>query len=153
VLPYRFDFQVVGGRLYVMRAAAVERMPEALLLEDGWLSARLGNDALRTVRDAEVRFRPASTVADYFRERLRTEAGKIQIRAERASEGQPQRPIARYRWRAMLASFGPADLPLVALNLGVRFAARAVAEIAARRGRRIRWAPVVSSKPQPTEVP
>jgi hypothetical protein len=152
-LPYRFDFQVVGGRLYVMRAAAVERMPEALLLEDGWLSARLGNDALLTVRDAEVRFRPPSTVADYFRERLRTEAGKIQIRAGRASEGRPQRPIARYRWRAMLAALGPADLPLVALNLGVRFAARGVAEIAARRGRRIPWAPVVSSKPQPTEVP
>jgi hypothetical protein len=152
-LPYRFDFQVVGGRLYVMRAAAVERMPERLLLEDGWLSARLGNDALRTVARAEVRFHPPTTLADYLRERLRTEAGKIQIHAERRTEGTPATPIARYRWREMLSALGPSDLPLVAVNLGVRFFARGVAELAARRGRSVRWSPIASSKPQHTEVP
>jgi len=151
-LPYRFDFQVVGGRLYVMRAAAVERMPEALLLEDGWLSARLGNDALRTVAAAEVRFHPPTTLADYLRERLRTEAGKIQIHTERRRAGAPATPIARYRWRQMLALLGPSDLPLVAVNLGVRFVARGIAEVAARRGRSIRWSPIASSKPQHTEV-
>lgn len=152
-LPYRFDFQVVGGRLYVMRTAAVESMPEALLLEDGWLSARLGNDALRTVHAAEVYFHPPATLADYFRERVRTEAGKIQIRAQRAGEGRAQEPIARYRWRDVPRAIDARELPLVALNLGVRLVARAVAEVAARRGREVRWSPVVSSKPQPTEVP
>lgn len=152
-LPYRFDFQVVGGRLYVMRASAVERMPERLLLEDGWLSARLGNDALRTVARAQVRFHPPTTLADYLRERLRTEAGKIQIHAERRGAGTPETPIARYRWREMLSALGPSDLPLVAVNLGVRFLARGVAELAARRGRSVRWAPIASSKPQHTEVP
>lgn len=151
-LPYRFDFQVVGGRLYVMRTAAVERMPEALLLEDGWLSARLGNDALRTVGAAEVRFHPPTTLADYLRERLRTEAGKLQIHAERRREGGPATPIARYRWRAMLAALRPSDVPLVAVNLGVRFLARGIAEVAARRGRSIRWSTIASSKPQHTEV-
>ena len=152
-LPYRFDFQVVGGRLYAMRAAAVERMPEALLLEDGWLSARLGNDALRTVAQAEVYFHPPTTLADYLRERLRTEAGKIQIHAERRSAGGRATPIARYRWRAMLAALGPSDLPLLAVNLGVRFLARGIAEVATRRGKSIQWTPITSSKPQPTEVP
>jgi len=152
-IPYRFDFQVVGGRLYVMRTGAVERMPEALLLEDGWLSAQLGNDALRTVHAAEVYFRPPSTLADYFRERLRTEAGKIQIRAQRADAGRPQQPIARYRWGTILGVLGASDVPLVAVNLGVRFCARGLAELAARRGRSIRWSPIVSSKPQPNEVP
>ena len=151
-IPYRFDFQVVGGRLYLMRAAAVECMPEGLLLEDGWLSARLGNDALRTVHDAEVRFHPPTTLADYFRERMRTEAGKLQIRDERREEGRSQQPIARYRWREMAAALGPADLPLVAVNLGVRFAARALAELAGRRGRRVAWSPIASSKPHPTPV-
>lgn len=151
-LPYRFDFQVVGGRLYVMRAAAVERMPESLLLEDGWLSARLGNDALRTVQSAHVRFHPPTTLADYFRERLRTEAGKIQIRDERRLAGSAPTPIARYRPAAMLASFRLTELPLVAVNLGVRFAARAVAEVAARRGRRIPWSTIASSKPRPVEA-
>ncbi len=152
-LPYRFDFQVVGGRLYVMRTSAVERMPEKLLLEDGWLSARLGNDALRTVAHAEVRFHPPTTLADYLRERLRTEAGKIQILTERRTEGAPATPIARYRWREMLSALGPSDLPLLAVNLGVRFLARGVAELAARRGRSVRWSPIASSKPQHTEVP
>jgi len=152
-LPYRFDFQVVGGRLYVMRTAAVERMPEKLLLEDGWLSARLGNDALRTVARAEVRFHPPTTFADYLRERLRTEAGKIQIHAERRNDGTPATPIARYRWREMLSALGPSDLPLLAVNLGVRFLARGVAELAVRRGRSVRWSPIASSKPQHTEVP
>lgn len=152
-IPYRFDFQVVGGRLYVMRTSAVERMPEGLLLEDGWLSARLGNDALRTVHDAEVRFHPPTTLADYFRERMRTEAGKLQIRDQRRSDGRAARPIARYRWSEMFAGLGPADVPLVAVNLGVRFAARALAELAARRGRSIAWSPIASSKPHPTEVP
>ncbi|MEW6272420.1 MAG: glycosyltransferase, partial [Thermodesulfobacteriota bacterium] len=152
-LPYRFDFRVVGGRLYVMRTAAVERMPEGLLLEDGWLSARLGNDALRTVHDAEVHFRPAATLADYFRERLRTEAGKIQIREQRRAAGAPPRPIARYPWRDLVAGLGLADAPLVALNLAVRLGARAVAELAARGGRRIGWAPIASSKLPRTEVP
>lgn len=152
-IPYRFDFQVVGGRLYVMRTAAVERMPEGLLLEDGWLSATLGNDVLRTVADAEVRFHPPTTLADYFRERMRTEAGKLQIREQRRDQGRARQPIARYRWRAMIAVLRVEDIPLLAVNLGVRGAARALAEVAARRGRSVPWAPIASSKPQPTEVP
>jgi hypothetical protein len=136
-----------------MRAASVERMPEALLLEDGWLSARLGNDALRTVAAAEVYFHPPTTLADYLRERLRTEAGKIQIHAQRRREGAPATPIARYRWRAIGAALGPSDLPLLAVNLGVRCLARVVAQVAARRGKHIRWSPIASSKPQPSEVP
>jgi hypothetical protein len=136
-----------------MRARAVERMPEGLLLEDGWLSARLGNDALRTVADAEVRFHPPTTLADYFRERMRTEAGKLQIRDQRRDEGRAQQPIARYRVGAMLTTLGVADVPLVAVNLGVRCVARALAELAARRGQSVAWTPVSSSKPHPTEVP
>jgi hypothetical protein len=152
-IPYRFDFQVVGGRLYVMRVAAVERMPEGLLLEDGWLSARLGNDALRTVAEAEVRFHPPTTLADYFRERMRTEAGKLQIREQRRDEGRAPQPIARYRVSEMLAALGVADVPLIAVNLGVRCVARVLAELAARRGRSVAWTPIASSKPHPTEVP
>jgi hypothetical protein len=146
-LPYRFDFGVVGGRLYVMRSEAVARMPEGLLLEDGWLSAELGRDRLVTVADAEVRFRPPATLADYFRERLRTEAGKVQIRSSRVAAGRPTPPIASYSFRALLRDLPPRDLPLAALNLGVRFAARAAAEVAARSGREIRWAPIATSKP------
>jgi hypothetical protein len=144
-LPYRFDFGVVGGRLYLMRSEAAARMPEGLLLEDGWLSAEIGRDRLLTVRDAEVRFSPPSTLADYFRERLRTEAGKVQIRASR--DGRSVLPIAGYPWRAMLEGLPLRDWPLAAMNLGVRVAARAAAELAARTGRQVRWATITTSKP------
>jgi len=146
-LPYRFEFGVVGGRLYALRAGSVERMPEGLLLEDGWLSSRLGRDRLVTVAAAEVRFRPPATVADYFRERLRTEAGKVQIREERRAGGGPRGPIASYPWSEMRRRLGPTDWPLVAFNLGVRACARVAAEVAARAGRDVRWSTVTSSKP------
>ncbi|HZR83302.1 MAG TPA: glycosyltransferase [Candidatus Binatia bacterium] len=153
-LPYRFDFGVVGGRLYAMRSSAVARMPEGLLLEDGWLSAVLGREQLLVVDAAEVRFRPPETLADYFRERLRTEAGKVQIREARRSArggaaglGPRRGPIARYPWREMARRLAPGDWPLAAINLGVRAAARVAAEVAARTGHRIRWATIATSKP------
>ncbi len=146
-LPYRFDFGVVGGRLYALRASELERMPEGLLLEDGWLSARFGRARLLTVADAEVRFRPPATAADYFRERLRTEAGKVQIREERRAQGGQGEPIAAYPWSEMRRRLGPADWPLVAFNLGVRACARVAAEVASRAGRDVRWSTVTSSKP------
>lgn len=148
-LPHRFDFGVVRGPLYLLRADALSRMPDGLLLEDAWLSAELsarGTGSVLSVWSAVVRYRPAQTLADYFRERLRTEAGKIQIRAERARRDVEHTPIARYPWEHFLAELGPREWPLVGLNLGVRFVARAWAELAARRGRRVEWTPVESSK-------
>lgn len=148
-LPHRFDFGVVRGPLYLLRTSALARMPEGLLLEDAWLSAELGARGagrVLSVWSAVVRYRPAGTLGDYFRERLRTEAGKIQIRADRARRGVPHTPIARYPWEHFLSELGPRDWPLVVLNLGVRLVARVVAEFAATRGRAVSWAPVRSSK-------
>ncbi|MDG2305391.1 MAG: glycosyltransferase family 2 protein [Candidatus Binatia bacterium] len=148
-LPHRFDFGVVRGPLYLLRTEALERMPDGLLLEDAWLSAELGARGAGTVLSvwsAVVRYRPANTLRDYYRERLRTEAGKIQIRADRVRRGVPHTPIARYPWEHFLAELGPREWPLVALNLGVRVVARFMAELAARRGRNVPWTPVASSK-------
>src|SRR6185436_17289748 len=73
-LPHRFDLGVVRGPFYLMRTAALSRIPEGLLLEDGWLSAELrsrGPGAVRSVWSAVVHYRPAGTLRDYYRERLR----------------------------------------------------------------------------------
>jgi cellulose synthase/poly-beta-1,6-N-acetylglucosamine synthase-like glycosyltransferase len=148
-LPSRFDLGVVGGPLYAMRAAAVEIMPEELLFEDAWLSARIGRASLTTVPLAEVRYRPPATLGDWYRQRLRTEAGKIQIREARRHEQPDGGPIARYPWREMLHGIHFTEWPLVALCLAVRFVARAVAEYSARRGRRIAWVTIPSTKPLP----
>jgi len=150
-LRYRFDLGVVGGRLYVMRAAALERLPENLLFEDAWISATLGRQALLTVDHAEVRFRPPATVADLFRERLRTEAGKIQIR--RAAIVARGERIARYPWRTMARGIRVAEWPLVGVNLGVRCVARLVAEVRSLCGRGVAWQPIASSKPGPDGTP
>ncbi len=148
-LPHRFDFGVVRGPLYLLRARALLEMPEGLLLEDAWLSAELGGrgaGAVLSVWSAVVRYRPAASLREYYRERLRTEAGKIQIRADRALRKKAQTPIAHYPWQHFLAELGPRDWPLVALNLGVRMVARVVAEIAFRRGHEIVWRTVETSK-------
>jgi hypothetical protein len=146
-LPSRFDFHVVIGALYVVRTAAIEAMPEGLLFEDTWLSARLGRSALATVALAEARYRPPATLRDYFRERLRTEAGKVQIRRRWRVDGhRGSRRIAVYPWRAMWRGLLLRDWPLVLLNLGVRFVARAAAEVAAASGRSVAWRLVPSSK-------
>lgn len=155
-LPHRFDFGVVRGPLYLLRTEALSRMPEGLLLEDAWLSAELGArgaGAVLSVWSAVVRYRPAHTLGDYFRERLRTESGKIQIRDDRNRRGVPQTPISRYPWEHFLAELGPREWPLAALNLGVRVVARALAEVQARRGRRVAWAQVRSSKSAPSTTP
>ncbi len=148
-LPHRFDFGVVRGPLYLLRTDALARMPDGLLLEDAWLSAELGArgaGSVLSVWSAVVRYRPAHTLGEYFRERLRTEAGKIQIRTDRTRRGVAHTPIARYPWEHFLAELGPREWPLVALNLGVRVVARLVAEFAVWRGHEVGWSPVQSSK-------
>ena len=145
-LPHRFDFHVVRGPLYLLRAEALERIPEGLLLEDAWLSAELGADRIVSVPAAEVRYRPAATLRDYYRERVRTEAGKIQIDDMRRRLGRTGTAIARYPWREMLSGIGPSDWPLVVFNLGVRLSARVVAAITMRRGRQVAWASLASTK-------
>jgi len=147
-LPARFDMGVVSGACYVVRADAVGAMPEGLLLEDAWLSARLGRDSLAVVPSAVVRYRPPSSLRDYFRERLRTEAGKIQLRSMRDAR-RDREPIARYPWRTMLGELRPREWPLVVVNLAVRSAARAAAEIATALGVSVRWRSVPSSKLTP----
>lgn len=146
-LPQRFDLGVVGGALYMMRIDAVEQMPEGLLFDDAWLSAWIGRQALKRAPGAVVRFRPPATLGDYFRQRLRTEAGKVQLRRLRATGALPPGPVARYPWNAMIRGLSVRDWPLAGVNLAVRCAARAVAELAALGGRKVSWAVVASSKP------
>lgn len=145
-LPARFDLGVLCGACYAVRRGAAGEMPPGLLLEDAWLSARLGRDRIAVVPGVAVRYRPAATLADLFGERLRTEAGKLQLRALRRAGSLPPGPIARYPWRAMLRGLGPADVPPLALGLAVRCAARVVAEVARAAGRPIPWRQVGTSK-------
>lgn len=150
-LPHRFDFHVVRGPLYLLRARALEQIPDGLLLEDAWISAELGSDRIVSVPEAVVGYRPPATLGDYFRERIRTEAGKMQIHDLRRRLGRPPATIARYPWKGMLSGFGPADWSLVVFNLGVRIVARLAAWITILRGRQVVWVSVASTKTQSSQ--
>ncbi len=150
-LPHRFDFGVVRGPLYLLRTEALARMPAGLLLEDAWLAAELsgrGAGAVLSVWSAVVRYRPAHTLADYFHERVRRESARIQLREERTGGFCVRGPVARYPWEHFLAEFGPREWPLVALNLGVHVAARAVAAVRMRR-QSLGGGPARAGEPQP----
>jgi hypothetical protein len=123
-LPYRFNFGNVGGRLYLMRKAALPGdMPEDLLLEDAWLTVAVGKHKVAKEPHAVVRFLLPATWQDYFAERVRTEAGKLQIRRVHGAllaDG----PVAQYHWSQFWQKISLREYPLVGLAVIVRGLAR-----------------------------
>jgi hypothetical protein len=146
-LPYRFYFHNVSGRLYIMRwDALVGDMPEGLLFEDAWLTVAVGRRWIAQDPRAQVFFLPPATLRDCLAERVRTEAGKIQIKRfypELLTQG----PLAKYPWPDFVRGIHPRELPLALLLLGIRLLARARVKwtLPAREGQNL-WQVVVSSK-------
>jgi hypothetical protein len=78
--PYRMDFPNLSGQLYVMRPDRVpERMPEDLIEPERWLELEVGTDRVGRDAAARVYVRLTATLADFFRQRVRIEMGKIQL--------------------------------------------------------------------------
>jgi hypothetical protein len=150
-LPYRFYFHNVSGRLYIMRRdALVGDMPEGLLFEDAWLTVAVGKQWIAQNPRAQVFFLPPATLGDCLAERVRTEAGKIQIKRSHP-ELLAQGPLAAYPWREFIRGIHPRELPLVLLLLGIRLVARTRVKWTLRAGLRAGeeqslWQTVVSSK-------
>jgi len=123
-IPYRFNFGNAGGRLLLIRKAALPSgIPEDLLLEDAWLTVAVGRDHVAKESRAQVFFLPPATGRDYFAERVRTEGGKLQIHRvhrELLATG----PIARYQWSQFRQEIALKEYPLVMLALVLRVSAR-----------------------------
>lgn len=132
-LRYRFDLGSLFGGLYALRrSASVYPMPEDLLAEDAWLTARIGREKIVRVAEAQALFLPAATLRDYFWERVRTEAGKLQLATlTGAARG---RARSRYPWRAFARGFTGSDYLLAGFTAAVRALANLRARVEMRNG-------------------
>lgn len=146
-LPYRFYFHNVSGRLYIMRRdALVGDMPEGLLFEDAWLTVAVGKRWIAQDPRAQVFFLPPATLHDCLAERVRTEAGKIQIKRSHPAL-LAQGPAAEYPWREFMRGIRLRELPLALLLLSIRTFAHVRVRLALRAGEgQNLWQVVVSSK-------
>ena len=131
--PYGVDFPNLSAQLYAARVGALPAvMPEDLIEPERWLELVVGGDRLVRVPEARVAVRLPATLADFCRQRIRIEMGKVQLAREYPVLG--ARGAAQPRARAALGSLGAADTVRLGLYLAMRSAAHAVAWWRYRRG-------------------
>ena len=123
-IPFELDWGGVAGTLYAARTAWLPAMPDDVILDDAWLWAAaesLGEDAIVRVPDAVATFRTASSWRDLWRQRLRAEAGKRQLRS-RGLKLAPA-PTGGRPSIAMVRAYPLRDLPAVAALAAVKLGA------------------------------
>jgi cellulose synthase/poly-beta-1,6-N-acetylglucosamine synthase-like glycosyltransferase len=148
-LPYRFDFANIPGRLYAVRADAVPPvLPANVIAEDGYLTVQLGRERFTRAPDAVVYLRPPATSAEYLRQRVRHELGKMQLARELADVHRVH-GFGRAPWRAFLRDIRVAEYPLVAGSLAFRGVARVAAWWQARHGFAAGWQVLPTTKRWP----
>jgi hypothetical protein len=145
-VPYRIDFPNLSGQLYAARLARLPAtMPEDLIEPERWLELVVGRDRIVREPAARVVVRLPGTLADFYRQRIRIEMGKVQL--ARDYPGLAARGNAQPRLRAALGALGPIDLVRLAVYLALRESAYAVAH---RRYRQRRtagvWVQAASTK-------
>ena len=123
-VPFKLAWGGVAGTLYAARTGWLPEMPEDVILDDAWLwaaASAMGEDAIVRVPEAVAVFRPASNFRDLWRQRLRAEAGKRQLRSW-GLQMAPAPPAGRPSL-ATLRAYGPRELPAVAALAGIKVAA------------------------------
>jgi hypothetical protein len=131
--PYGVEFPNISPQLYAARLSALPAtIPEDLLEPERWLELQLGRERVVRAPGAEVAVRLPGTLADFFRQRIRIEMGKVQFAYEYPgieTRGRPQP-----RLRAVLASLGPAAGARLGAYVALRSVAHALAWWRYRRG-------------------
>jgi hypothetical protein len=131
--PYGVDFPNLSAQLYGARLPGLPAaMPEDLIEPERWLELVVGHERLVRVPGARVVVRLPGTLADFFRQRIRIEMGKVQL--DRDYPGLVRRGTPQPRGRAALASLGAGDVSRLGAYLALRSAAHAVAWWRWRRG-------------------
>ncbi len=132
--PYGVDFPNLSAQLYAARRDALPpAMPEDLIEPERWLELVLGRERVVQVPDAQVTVRLPATVADFFRQRIRIEMGKVQL--ARDYPGLTARGARQPRARAAVRTLAAAHLLQLGAYLTLRTAAHAAAWWQYRRGR------------------
>ena len=131
--PYGVDFPNLSAQLYAARLGALPpAMPEDLIEPERWLELVVGRERVVRVPEARVAVRLPATLADFCRQRVRIEMGKLQLAREYPDLAVRSAPQPRAR--AALASLGAADAARLGLYLAMRSMAHAVAWWRYRRG-------------------
>jgi len=131
--PYGVDFPNLSAQLYGARLAALPAaMPEDLIEPERWLELVIGPARVVRVREAQVAVRLPGTLADFFRQRIRIEMGKVQLThdyAELLTRSAPQPGT-----RAALGRLGVGGSTRLGAYLALRTAAHVIAWWRWRRG-------------------
>jgi hypothetical protein len=131
--PYGVDFPNLSAQLYAARLASLPAtMPEDLIEPERWLELVLGRDRVVRVPEARVTVRLPGTLADFFRQRIRIEMGKVQLGRE--YPGLATRGTVQPRGRAVLATLDATRLAQLAAYLSLRTIAHAIAWWRYQRG-------------------
>src|SRR6185503_17929262 len=132
--PYGVEFPNISPQLYADRLAAMPAtIPEDLLEPERWIELQLGRERVVRAPGAEVAVRLPGTLADFFRQRIRIEMGKVQFAYEYPgieTRGRPQPEL-----RTVLASLGAGARARLGAYLALRTVAHALAWWRYRRGR------------------
>ncbi len=132
-VPYAIDFPNLSGQLYAARWRDLPpAMPEDLIEPERWLELVVGRARVRRVPQAQVVVRLPGPWADFWRQRIRIEMGKVQLR--RAYAGLASRGAPQPRALAALQTLSASDLVRLAIYLGLRTLAYAIAWWRYRRG-------------------
>jgi hypothetical protein len=130
LVPHRLEWGGLLGTLYAVRSDALpDAMPGEVLLDDAWLFAQLGAQGrLEQVPLATATVQLPTRWRDLWRQRVRAEAGKRQLRALGLPMAEPPRESTSiYR---TLVAYPPREWPYVATLAVVKLAAA----LQARRG-------------------
>jgi hypothetical protein len=132
--PYGLDFPNLSGQLYAARTVGLPgAMPEDLIEPERWLELVIGRERIVREPEARVIVRLPATVADFYRQRIRIEMGKVQIDREYPElvrRGNPQP-----RLRAALATLPVGELARLAIYGALRESAHLLAWWRYRRRR------------------
>lgn len=133
-VPYRIDFPNLSPQLYAARRDGLPAsMPQDLFDPEHWLELMVGAEHMVRVPGARVVIRLPGTLADFFRQRIRIEMGKVQLAAEYPDVR--RRAVPQPGLRAAMSTLRPVDLLRLATYLALRETAHAVAWRRYRRGR------------------
>jgi hypothetical protein len=130
LVPHRLEWGGLLGTLYAARSDALpEEMPTDVLLDDAWLFAQLGTKGrVEQVPLATATVQLPTRWRDLWRQRVRAEAGKRQLRTLGLPLAQPpSETTSVYR---TLVAYPPREWPFVAALAVVKLAAA----LQARRG-------------------
>ena len=123
-VPFKLKWGGVAGTLYAARTEWLPQMPDDVILDDAWLWAAahaMGEGAIVHAPAAVATFRPASSWRDLWRQRLRAESGKHQLRSW--SVRMAPTPKAARPSTETLRAYRPSELPAVAALAGIKLGA------------------------------